>query len=34
MHKGIADAAIISAPLDVKGEEMGLKRLLHTGTIL
>jgi len=23
MHKGIADAAIISAPLDLKGEEMG-----------
>ena len=34
MHKGIADAAIISAPLDLKGEEMGLKRLLHMGTIL
>ena len=34
MHKGLADAAIISAPLDLKGEEMGLKRLLHMGTIL
>jgi NitT/TauT family transport system substrate-binding protein len=34
MHKGIADAAIISAPLDLKGEEMGLKRLIHMGTIL
>jgi len=34
MHKGIADAAIIAAPLDLKGEEMGLKRLLHMGTIL
>jgi NitT/TauT family transport system substrate-binding protein len=34
MHKGIAEAAIISAPLDLKGEEMGLKRLIHMGTIL
>src|SRR5258705_4785816 len=34
MHNGIADAAIISAPLDLKGEEMGLKRLLHMGTML
>jgi len=34
LHKGIADAAIISAPLDLKGEEMGLKRLIHMGTIL
>jgi NitT/TauT family transport system substrate-binding protein len=34
MHKGIADAAIIAAPLDLKGEEMGLKRLLNMGTIL
>jgi len=34
MQKGLADAAIISAPLDLKGEEMGLKRLLHMGTIL
>jgi ABC-type nitrate/sulfonate/bicarbonate transport system substrate-binding protein len=34
LHKGIADAAIISAPLDLKGEEMGLKGLLHMGTIL
>jgi ABC-type nitrate/sulfonate/bicarbonate transport system substrate-binding protein len=34
LQKGIADAAIISAPLDLKGEEMGLKRLLHMGTIL
>jgi NitT/TauT family transport system substrate-binding protein len=34
MHKGIADAAIISAPLDLKGEELGLKRLIHMGTIL
>ena len=34
LHKGIAEAAIISAPLDLKGEEMGLKRLLHMGSIL
>ena len=34
MQKGIAEAAIISAPLDLKGEELGLKRLLHMGTIL
>lgn len=34
LNKGIAEAAIISAPLDLKGEEMGLKRLLHMGTIL
>jgi NitT/TauT family transport system substrate-binding protein len=34
LHKGIAEAAIISAPLDLKGEEMGLKRLVHMGTIL
>ena len=34
LHKGIAEAAIISAPLDLKGEEMGLKRLLNMGTIL
>jgi len=34
LQRGIAEAAIISAPLDLKGEEMGLKRLLHMGTIL
>jgi len=34
IHKGIAEAAIISTPLDFKGEEMGLRRLLHMGTIL
>jgi NitT/TauT family transport system substrate-binding protein len=34
VQKGIADAAIISAPADLKGEEMGLKRLLQMGTIL
>ena len=34
LQKGMADAAIISAPLDLKGEEMGLKALLHMGTIL
>ena len=34
VQKGIADAAIIAAPADLKGEEMGLKRLLQMGTIL
>lgn len=33
-QRGTVDAAIISAPLDLKGEEMGLKRLIHMGTIL
>jgi NitT/TauT family transport system substrate-binding protein len=33
-QKGTIDAAIVSAPLDLKAEEMGLKRLLHMGTIL
>jgi ABC-type nitrate/sulfonate/bicarbonate transport system substrate-binding protein len=28
VQKGIAEAAIIAAPADIKGEEMGLKRLL------
>jgi len=34
MQKGIAEAAIIAAPLDLKGEEMGLKRLLHMGSVM
>lgn len=33
-QKGTIDAAIIAAPLDLKAEEMGLKRLVHMGTIL
>lgn len=34
MQKGIAEAAIIAAPMDLKGEEMGLRRLLHMGTVM
>ncbi len=34
VQKGIADAAIIAAPADLKGEEMGLKRLLQMEAIL
>jgi NitT/TauT family transport system substrate-binding protein len=34
VQKGFAEAAIIAAPADIKGEEMGLKRLLQMGTIL
>lgn len=34
MQRGAIDAGIIGPPLDLKGEEMGLKRLLHMGTIL
>jgi hypothetical protein len=30
----LAEAAIVASPLDLKGEEIGLKRLLHMGTIL
>jgi len=30
----LAEAAIVASPVDLKGEEMGLKRLLHMGTIL
>jgi NitT/TauT family transport system substrate-binding protein len=33
-QKGTIDAGIVPAPLDLKAEEMGLKRLLHMGTIL
>jgi NitT/TauT family transport system substrate-binding protein len=34
LQRGLAEGAIIAAPADLKGEEMGLKRLLHIGTIL
>jgi ABC-type nitrate/sulfonate/bicarbonate transport system substrate-binding protein len=34
VQKGLAEAAIIAAPADIKGEEMGLKRLLQMGTVL
>jgi ABC-type nitrate/sulfonate/bicarbonate transport system substrate-binding protein len=34
MQRGTIDAAIVAAPLDIKAEEMGLKRLMHMGTIL
>lgn len=34
VQKGLAEGAIIAAPADLKGEEMGLKRLLHVGTVL
>ena len=34
VQKGIAEGAIIAAPADSKGEEMGLKRLLQMGSIL
>ena len=34
VQRGIAEAAIIAAPADIKGEEMGLKRLLQMGTVL
>jgi len=34
MQKGIAEAGIIAAPLDLKGEEMGLRRLLHMGSVM
>jgi NitT/TauT family transport system substrate-binding protein len=33
-QKGTIDAGIVSAPLDIKAEEMGLKSLLHIGSIL
>jgi len=33
-QKGTIDAGIVPAPLDLKAEEMGLRRLLHIGTIL
>ena len=34
LQKRLAEAAIVASPLDQKGEEMGLKRLLHMGTVL
>jgi NitT/TauT family transport system substrate-binding protein len=34
MQKGITEAGIIAAPLDLKGEEMGLRRLLHMGSVM
>ena len=34
VQRGLADAAIIAAPADIKGEEMGLKRLVQMGTLL
>lgn len=33
-QRGTIDAGIVPAPLDLRAEEMGLKRLLHMGTIL
>ena len=34
VQRGLAEAAIIAAPADIKGEEMGLKRLIAMGTLL
>lgn len=34
IQKGLAEAAVIAAPADLKGEEMGIKRLLQIGTVL
>lgn len=34
MQKGNIDATVVAAPFDLKAEEMGLKRLLHMGSIL
>jgi ABC-type nitrate/sulfonate/bicarbonate transport system substrate-binding protein len=34
VQKGIAEAAVVAAPADLKGEEMGLKRLVQMGSIL
>jgi NitT/TauT family transport system substrate-binding protein len=33
-QKGTIDAGIVPAPLDLKAEELGLRRLLHVGSIL
>ena len=33
-QRGTIDAGIVSAPLDLKAEQLGLRRLLHMGTIL
>lgn len=34
VKNGFAEAAIVAAPADIKGEEMGLKRFLQMGTVL
>jgi len=34
VQKGLAEAAIIATPADIKGEEMGLKRLIQMGALL
>ena len=34
VQKGLAEGAIIAAPADIKGEEMGLKRLIQMGALL
>jgi len=34
IQKGLAEAAVVASPTDIKGEEMGLKRLLQMGTVL
>jgi len=34
VQKGLAEGAIIAAPADIKGEEMGLKRLVQMGTLM
>jgi ABC-type nitrate/sulfonate/bicarbonate transport system substrate-binding protein len=34
LYKGLAEAAILASPTDLKAEEMGLKRLLPMGNIL
>ena len=33
-QRGTIDATVVPAPFDLKAEEMGLRRLLHMGTIL
>jgi ABC-type nitrate/sulfonate/bicarbonate transport system substrate-binding protein len=33
-QKGTIDAGIVPAPMDLKAEELGLRRLLHVGSIL
>jgi len=33
-QRGTIDATVVPAPFDLKAEEMGMKRLLHMGTIL
>jgi len=34
VQRGIAEAAVVAAPADLKGEEMGLKRLVQMSSIL